>query len=402
MDRGLLRGATALVVAIILSCATVVMAQSRAELIEQQQAEKAKTVHAPEPSRAERFFEQFEEGKWFVGAPRGWYPYFGSIYPSGGIAGGAGYRHHIGYDSYVDAAAMISVNNYKKVQIVGSTPNHLHRRLDLGGTIAWLDATQVPFYGLGKDSSRADRTVFGLRRTQMEGSASFRLVDWLRLRIDGGLDDYDQRAGRGNSPSIEERFSPLSAPRLGEDELFLRGEVSATALWLQSPGYSRRGGLYRFAYEEFNPLRGSGGTFGFVRTEIVQHVPILRETWVFSARARTESIARKSDVVPYYLMPWLGSGNTLRAYPTGRFRDRHTLLLGGELRWFPNRTGLDMALFYDAGTVAPFRSHLVLDRLKSDYGIGVRFHTPSTTALRIDLARGHEGWRTVVAASAPF
>lgn len=402
MDAGLLRPVTGVVVATILNCGTGAMAQTRAALVEQQQAAKAKALPADEPSRAERFFEQLEEGKWFLGAPRGWYPYFGSIYPGGGIAGGAGYRHHIGYDSYVDVAAMVSVNNSKKVQIVGSTPNHLRRRLDLAGTISWLDATQVPFYGLGKDSARADRTLFGLRRTQMEGSATFRFVDWLRLRIDGGLDHYNQAAGRGRAPSIEERFSALSAPRLGEDELFLRGEVSATAPWLQSPGYSRRGGLYRFAYEEFNPLLGSGGTFGFIRTEVVQHVPLLRETWVFSGRARTESIVRKSDVVPYYLMPWLGSGETLRAYPTGRFRDRHTLLLGGELRWFPNRLGLDMALFFDAGTVAPFRSHLILDRLKSDYGIGVRFHTPAATVLRLDVARGREGWRTVVAASAPF
>ena len=401
MDGVRLRSLTVVVVATIVSCGTGAMAQTRAALIEQQQAEKAKTLHADEPSRAERFFERLEEGKWF-GGPRGWYPYFGSVYPSGGFTAGAGYRHHIGYDSFVDVAAMMSVNASKKVQIVGSTPNHLHRRLDLAGAISWLDATQVPFYGRGSDSVRADRTVFGLQRTQMEGSAAFRLVDWLQLRIDGGLDHYDQRAGRGSAPSIEERFNPVSAPRLGEDELFLRGEVSATALWLQWPGYSRRGGLYRLAYEEFNPLRGSGGTFGFIRTEVVQHLPLLRETWVLSGRASTESVVRKSDVVPYYLMPWLGGGDTLRAYPTARFRDRHTLLFGGELRWFPNRLALDMALFFDAGTVAPFRSQLSLDRLKSDYGIGVRFHTPTTTALRIDVARGSEGWRTVVTTSAPF
>jgi hypothetical protein len=38
---------------------------------------------------------------------------------------------------------------------------------------------------------------------------------------------------------------------------------------------------------------------------------------------------------------------------------RHSLLLSGELRLFPNRVGLDMALFVDAGNVAPFRSRLL-------------------------------------------
>jgi outer membrane protein assembly factor BamA len=139
-----------------------------------------------------------------------------------------------------------------------------------------------------------------------------------------------------------------------------------------------------------------------VRTEIVQHVPILRETWVLSLRARTESIVRESDVVPYFLMPYLGSGSTLRGYTTGRFRDRHSLLLNSELRWFPNRAGLDMALFFDAGDVANTRGAWTLDGMKTDYGIGVRLHGPLATVLRVDLARGSEGWRTVFAAAAPF
>jgi len=189
---------------------------------------------------------------------------------------------------------------------------------------------------------------------------------------------------------------------LGDNPLYLRGEVSATAYWLASPGYSRSGGLYSVAYEEFNPISGSDGTFGFVRTQLVQHVPVPRETWVISLRAGTESVVRKSDVVPYFLMPTLGSGDTLRGYENQRFRDRHSLLLTSELRWFPNRVGLDMALFVDMGKVAPLRSGLTLNDLKTDYGIGVRFHTPAATALRVDVARGDEGMRLVIAGGPAF
>jgi hypothetical protein len=327
---------------------------------------------------------------------------FGSIYPGGGFAPGGGYRHHLGYDSYLDASAMYSLSNYKQVQLSGSTPNHIHDRLDLSGSVSWLDAPRLPYYGLGNGSAPENLTSFRLNRSRMEGAATLHLVDWLRLRLDGGIDDYTQKAGQGAAPTIATAFTSTTAPLLGEHLRYLRGEASAAVVWLQSPGYSRTGGLYRFAYEEFNPLIGEGGTFGFARTELVQHVPILRETWVVSLRARTESIVRKSDVVPYFLMPWLGSGTTLRAYGTGRFRDRHTLLLSSELRWFPNRLGLDMALFVDAGKVAPQRSHLTLDGMKTDYGVGIRFHSPTTTALRLELARGQEGWRTVLTASAPF
>jgi outer membrane translocation and assembly module TamA len=61
-----------------------------------------------------------------------------------------------------------------------------------------------------------------------------------------------------------------------------------------------------------------------------------------------------------------------------------------------------MALFFDAGDVARTRGDWTLDGMKTDYGIGVRFHTPAATALRVELARGSEGWRTVFTASAPF
>lgn len=401
MNTTLLRYAAASLT-LVFVCTGPARAQTRAGDIAKQQEEKARTAEPYRPNRAEAFFDQAEEGKWFLGVPRRWYPMFGSVYPGGGFAFGGGYRHYIGYDSFVDAGALYSVAGYKKMSITGFTPNHVKGRVDLEGSIGWIDATRLPFYGLGIDSDLDQRTNFRLNRAYIEGAAVLRPVKWLRLRMDGGFDDYTQKTGRGAFPSIEGVFTPETAPLLGDNPRYLRGEASASVYWLASPGYSRTGGLYRIAYEEFNPLRGAGETFGFARTEVVQHLPILRETWVLSLRGRTESIVRKSDVVPYFLMPSLGSGNTLRGYATERFHDRHSLLLSSELRWFPNRLGLDMALFLDAGKVAPFRTGLTLKGMKTDYGIGVRFHTPTSTALRIELARGQEGWRMVFAPSAAF
>jgi hypothetical protein len=378
------------------------MAQTRADEIARQQEEKAKRLEPYRPNPTEVFLDQVERGRWILGVPRGWYAALGSVYPGGGFAGGGGHRYYFGYDSFIDAGVLWSVAGYKRAQVVAFTPDHLNGRVDLQGSMVWLDATQVAFYGIGSESQRDNQTNFRLHRAYIEGAAVVRPTRWLHLRLDGGLDDYTQKPGLGRSPSIEKVFSPETAPLLGDDPWYLRGEATATLYWLQSPGYSRSGGLYRVAYEEFNPLSGSGGTFGFLRTEVVQHVPILRETWVLSLHAGTESIVRKSDVVPYFLMPTLGGGNGLRGYANQRFRDRHSLLLSGELRWFPNRSGLDAALFVDAGKVAPFRSGLTLEDLRMDYGIGVRFHSLVATPLRLDLARGDEGMRLVIAAGAAF
>lgn len=377
-------------------------AQTRTDEIAKRQEEKAQAATPYAPNRTEVFLDQVEQGKWLLGVPRGWYFAMGSVYPGGGLAGGAGYRHYIGYDSFVDSSALLSLKGYKRVRVRGFTPNHMNGRVDFEGSIAWLDATQVAFYGLGNASRTEDRANFRIHRSYIEGAAVVRPVRWLGLRLDGGIDDYTQKPGTGASPSIERVFTPATAPLLGDNPLYLRGEASATAYWLASPGYSRSGGLGSVAYEEFNPIRGSGGTFGFLRTQVVQHVPMRRETWVISLRAGTESIIRKSDVVPYFLMPTLGSGDTLRGYENQRFRDRHSLLLSSELRWFPNRVGLDMALFVDMGKVAPSGSGLTLNDLKTDYGIGVRFHTPAATVLRVDVARGDEGIRLVVAGGPAF
>ena len=199
-------------------------AQTRADEIAKQQEEKAQTVTPFAPNRTEVFLDQVEQGKWILGVPRGWYFAMGSVYPGGGLAGGAGYRQFIGYDSYVDSSALLSLKGYKRIRLMGFTPNHVKGRVDFEGSIAWLDATQVAFYGLGNESLVENRTNFRIHRSYVEGAAVVRPLKWLGLRLDGGIDDYTQKPGTSASPSIEKLFSPETAPLLGDNPLYLRGE----------------------------------------------------------------------------------------------------------------------------------------------------------------------------------
>ena len=43
-------------------------------------------------------------------------------------------------------------------------------------------------------------------------------------------------------------------------------------------------------------------------------LPILRENWVISLRGRVQTTLDDDDKVPYFLLPQLGSGRTLRGY----------------------------------------------------------------------------------------
>jgi outer membrane translocation and assembly module TamA len=63
---------------------------------------------------------------------------------------------------------------------------------------------------------------------------------------------------------------------------------------------------------------------------------------------------------------------------------------------------MDLVVFYDAGKVEARRSDLDFDDLKTSYGVGMRLHGPTSTPLRIELAKGSEGWNLVFAGTAAF
>ena len=134
---------------------------------------------------------------------------------------------------------------------------------------------------------------------------------------------------------------------------------------------------------------------------MVQHIPMIRESLVFSVRGRVQSILG-DDEVPFFMLPYLGSGSTLRGFSSYRFRDRHSLLMSAEYRWTPNRSALDAAIFIDSGKVASERGDLNFDGLKTSVGLGFRLHTPAATPLRVELAKSNEGLRVVFSAAAAF
>ena len=387
-----------------LICPFTVRAQDkRSEVIADQQKEKAEHVRPYEKNKVEKLLDRVQHGGWFISPnPRGFYPYFDSVYPGGSLTLGAGYRKYFADEAHADVRGLYSVLNYKLIEGLVASPNQGGGVFDLGARVGWRDATQVGYYGLGNDSRAEDRANFRLSTTYVDGSLTAKPVRWLRLIGGAAYEDYQEKEGQGSDPSIETIYTPDTAPLLGTSPSYVRSYASVGIYWLDSPLYSRKGGLYRFTFHDYRNVGGDIGSFQYRRGEIVQHLPILRETWVLSVRGRVDSVLGTSTDVPYFLMPYLGSGSTLRGYSTGRFRDRNSLLVSGEWRWIPNRLGIDMAFFYDAGKVAPRWNDLNFKGLKHDFGVGFRIHNPVLTFLRLDLARGSDGWNLVISNSAPF
>ena len=370
---------------------------TRAEEIAAKQKEKAAQAAPYQPTGFEKVMTRIEEN--FVSPPSGIYPVLGSVYSGGGFTPGLGYRRFYARRAVWDVVGLYSFKNYKSIQFGTRTPWTGRGRWTLDARTGWFDAPQVGYYGTGMDTQ--PRANYRLQQGYAALIGSLRPSRWTRLQGEVAYEAYDTKEGKGSAPSIETIYTPATAPGLGASPTFVRTEGTAAIDWRPAPMYARRGGLYAVSLTNFGDL---DDTFSFQRLdgEVVQHLPILRETWVISLRARVQTVLDSGDTVPYFLLPQLGSGRTLRAYSTGRFRDRHSLLTSAEFRWIPSRLAMDMAVFYDAGKVANRRGDLNFEDMVDDWGIGARFHGPTSTVLRIEMARGSDGWKLVFATSAPF
>jgi len=264
----------------------------------------------------------------------------------------------------------------------------------LGG---WREATQAAFYGIGMGKTLEERRNFDFQ--QPYGSGTLTLWPARRLlMLRGGLElsQWSLRPGQGSFPSVETVFRPATLPGVGTKTTYLHSQGTVGFDWRTSPGYSRRGGFYGVTLHDYND---KDEQFGFrqIDYEAIQHFPILREAWVIALRGVARSTYSKHDQqVPFFLLPYVGGGSTLRGFMSHRFRDQNALALQAEWRIMVNRY-MDTAFFYDTGKVAARRADLDLSGLKSDYGFGFRLHGPFTTPLRIEVAKSPEGLRLVVA-----
>jgi hypothetical protein len=373
--------------------------QTRAAAIAEEQAEKAKRQKPYEPSTAERVAAQVKTR--LLDNPNGFYPWFESVYSGGGLTLGAGYRQFYGDRTFWDLRGLFSVKAYKRAELATESLGLLRGRVDLRAIGGWRDATEVAFYGVGGDTPQEGRTNFRMQQAYVGGGVRARGPGPVRFEVQAQYEDYTLESGTGASPSIEESHSADTAPGLGASPDYVHTLVISGIDSRPSPGYARSGGLYAVGYESYLDLDDTY-TFDQLHAEIVQHLPLLRENWVLSFHGVARTTLDDDAVVPYFLLPSLGSGSTLRGYPSWRFRDRHSLLLSAEWRWIPNRTFLDMALFYDAGKVTSRREDLNFSGLKHNWGVGARFHGPLVTPLRVEVARGSEGINVVFSGAAAF
>lgn len=376
---------------------------TRADVIRQAQAQKAAQLEPPRQNTAERVIDHLEDWGLLAGAPRGVYPWVGSVYPGGGLAGGVGVRKPLGDDGAVNVFGGYSIGTFARAQADLALPTFARKRAQVTLSARYVDAPDVRYFGVGNFSSRGDATRFGYSPR----SAGARLdIDGGRyVSVGGGVDYLDIETSTGRTaPSIEQRFSPGNTPGLGVPGFtYINSTARAAFDWRKPLGYSGRGGMYRVQFDDYRERDNDQYSFQSVEAEVLQLIPILRANWVIALRGlATVTDLDDTSIVPFFMLPSLGGGSTLRGYPDFRFRDRNRLLMNAELRWTPARF-MDMALFYDTGKVASRREDLDFEDLKDSYGIGMRLVGLEGYVLRIEVAHSREhNARLIVSAGGAF
>lgn len=363
---------------------------TRADVIRQQQSERQQRVHPPRPTMAERTIDRLEQWGFIGDPPRGVYPWLGSIYPGSGVAAGAGARKAFGDDGAVNIVAGRSLRNSTIGRAALDLPSFANNRGRLSLAGEYIDAADVKYFGVGNSSSKEARTNFGFSPVSGGARVDFEVSD--RFQLGGGVSYLAVNTSPGRTaPSTDAQHGPADTPGLEFSQFgFINSSAQASFDWRKRLGYSGSGGVYRAQFDDFRDRDHGRYSFRSVEAEALQLIPILRANWVVMLRGvATITDVTDANEVPYFLMPSIGGGASVRGYPDFRFRDRNRLAMNAELRWTPARF-MDMVLFYDAGKVGERRQDLDFDELKTAYGAGMRFIGPKGYAFRLEAAHSRE------------
>jgi hypothetical protein len=211
------------------------------------------------------------------------------------------------------------------------------------------DYPQEDYFGLGPDTPRSAQADFKLRAETFGARAAVRVVPV--AAVGAGVEYYDPRVSDGTDESIysiSAQFDEASAPGLSAQPDYVRTIAFVDVDW-RRPLNARNGGWYRVELNHYSDRDLDLYSFTRLDVDLRQFVSFLSERSVLVGRvAASTSETDSGQTMPFYLMWTLGGNDTLRGFRDYRFRGPHGVLLQAEYR-FEIWSGLDAALFYDAG-----------------------------------------------------
>ncbi len=333
--------------------------------------------------------------RWFDPEREGFYPWVGSIMPSGWMAVGGGYRRTLARGIRADAMAGISLRNYKLLDATLSVPVTGDDTVAVDFHTRLMDAPRVNLHGVGNDSLVESRSRFDYEPRLLEARVRVRPQEGIEVGGSLGLLHIDTGPGAGDHPATDV-FTPEEVPGLGDSASYRAVGLFAQVDRRDAPEFARRGGWYRADWAVF--ADGADRPYGHQRLDLDlrQFFPVFDERHAVLTRGVVSATnASGDDVVPHFMMPMLGDGENLRGFVNQRFVDRQRLLLQGEYRYRLNDR-MHVAGFVDLGRVGQDFGDLSPGGFHTAGGAGIRVTTPDGLGIRVDLARSAERWSFIV------
>jgi hypothetical protein len=372
---------------------------TRAGQIEAERHQKSTELQPDSPSRMEQFLNYIKEHKIverITCGTTGPCVRFGGLVTGSGFAAGPAYvnRDLLDGAAVFHASVRASVAKFYRMETGLDMPRLAdgHVFLTVGGEN--LNYPHIDYYGPGPGSSRDGRTSYALEQTSFQTSVGVRPFAHLRIGAIGQYLLNNVGPGRDHRfASTDQVFTEETTPGIQFQTNYLQGGGFVQYDWRDYPGEPRRGGNYIAQYSVYSDLERGRYSFDRLDLEAQQYISFFNQRRVFAFRGRIQATEpHDGNQVPFYLQPTLGGPDTLRGFRAFRFYGNDSLLLQGEYRW-EVFSGLDMALFADAGRVFDKWQQIALTQMQTDAGFGFRFNVRNDVFMRIDTGFSREGFQ---------
>ncbi len=372
---------------------------SRTQELEQASEAKSKVLKPEVPTKAENFLRKFkDEGalNQFSNGYHGFRPKLGNMVTGGGFAAGIEYLRDDLFkgEMIARASAQVSTRAYQKFEIAASLPKLAKDRVAIDLITSHRNFGGLNFYGQGPNSRRTGRSNYRLEDTSADAILGLTPTKYWRVGTSAGA--LYTNVGPGTDQrfiSTDQQYAPSVIPGIDQQTNFLRYSIFSQLDYRDNPTGAKSGGNYVIQHSWYRDTKRDLFDFRRLDVDLEQHIPFLNRTRRLVLRAKgTFMETDDNKPIPFYLQPIVGGSDDLRGYRFFRFTDRNAVIYNAEYRW-EIFSGMDGALFFDAGKVMPRRSLLKFSDLETSAGFGLRFNARNANFLRLDVGFSQEGFQ---------
>ncbi|MCC6262799.1 MAG: BamA/TamA family outer membrane protein [Bryobacterales bacterium] len=373
--------------------------ETREAVIQAERDRKAESLTPDKPNKGEALLSRVKDDKILERLTSGFGGFrvkFGGLAPGAGMALGPEYFRDDFADGafHVRAAAQMSFHGARKLDFELVAPRLAREKLEWSFQTVHHNYPSLAYYGPGPESEKTGRSDYRLEDTAIDTTLVLKPVRNLKL---GGSVGYlfvnTGPGGRDGIISADRQYPPSRTQGIDAQANALRYGAFAQIDYRDNPGGPRSGGSYTAQYNVYRDQDLNRFDFSRLTVDLQQYFPFFNKRRVIALRARTNhSFVSGGQAVPFYLQSVLGGNSDLRGYRPFRFYGDNSLLMNAEWRW-EVFSGLDMAVFADAGKVFQHHNQFDFHNLESAVGVGLRFNARNNTFIRLDAGFSHEGYQ---------